>query len=134
MSSIFSKIIAREIPAHIVYESDQVIAFLDIHPVAPGHTLVVPKHEQLNALESTASDLAACWEVIQKLTPGLLKIVGAQGCNISTNVGETAGQSVPHTHFHVIPRQAGDELVMWPGHDQSQEELAELAQRIRENV
>lgn len=130
MSSIFSKIIARELPAHIVYEDEQVIAFLDIFPVVPGHTLVVPKAEKPNALESDATDLAACWRVIQKIAPAIVRATGAEGCVIATNVGEAAGQSVPHAHFHIIPRRKGDGLPSWPNPPAEQDQLEQMQKDV----
>ena len=134
MPSIFSKIINREIPAHIVYEDEHVIAFLDIQPVSPGHTLVVPKQESVNALEATLEDLAHVLRVVQQLAPRIVKTVGAQGCNITTNIGEAAGQSVFHTHFHIIPRFSEDNLSSWPKMSVTQDELAQMAERIREHL
>ncbi|MEK7615396.1 MAG: HIT domain-containing protein, partial [Patescibacteria group bacterium] len=104
MPSIFSKIIAREIPAHIVFEDDHTIAFLDINPVNPGHTLVVPKQESVNALETNPEDLDRAMRVVQTLAPVIVKAVSADGCTITTNVGEASGQTVFHTHIHIIPR------------------------------
>lgn len=134
MSSIFSKIIAREIPSHILYEDDQVIAFLDINPVSYGHTLVVPKSEKENALQSAIEDVQACWAVIQKITPAILKTTGAEGCNVTTNIGEASGQQIFHTHFHIIPRIKGDGLAMWPRKVVTQEELIDTAKRIRTHL
>ncbi len=131
MPSIFSKIIAREIPGHIVYEDDRVIAFLDIHPVHHGHTLVVPKQEKENALQSDASEIAACWFAIQKIAPAILRATGSEGCNITTNVGQASGQEIFHTHFHIIPRKTGDGLSSWPHVSASQDELAQMAEQIR---
>ncbi len=134
MSSIFTKIIAREIPAHIVYEDDRVIAFLDINPVRPGHTLVVPKREKENALQNEIEEIAACWSVIQKIAPAILRATGSEGCNITTNVGPASGQQVFHTHFHIIPRQTADGLHPWPHAGATQEELAQTAAQIRTHV
>lgn len=131
MPSLFSKIIAREIPSHILYEDDRVMAFLDIHPTQPGHTLVVPKQEKENALQSEMDDLAACWKVIQKIAPAILRATGAEGCNITTNVGPASGQQIFHTHFHIIPRKPGDGLSSWPHAEITQEELAQTAEQIR---
>ncbi|MBM5789744.1 HIT family protein [Candidatus Parcubacteria bacterium] len=132
MPSLFTKIIQREIPAHIVYEDDRVIAFLDIFPVADGHTLVVPKHEKPNALASDSNDLADCWRVIQTLAPAILRATGTEGCVVVTNVGEAAGQSVPHTHFHIIPRRKGDGLPAWPNPPVDQDRLARTAEQIKQ--
>lgn len=131
MPSIFSKIISREIPAHIIYEDEHTIAFLDIHPVNPGHTLVVPKQEATNALESSQEAIHHAWDVIQKITPVIIKATGSDACNVTTNIGEAAGQQIFHTHFHIIPRKTGDGHKGWAQQNPSQEELKETAEKIK---
>ncbi len=130
MPSLFSKIIAREIPAHIVYEDEYVIAFLDINPVNPGHTLVVPKEERQNVLESSEEDLHRLIVVIRKLAPVILKAVHATGFNVTTNTGEASGQSVPHTHFHIIPRYPNDGHAPWQHTPQTESQFLEVQQAI----
>ena len=110
MPTLFSKIIKREIPAKIIYEDDDVIAFLDISQATKGHTLVVPK-------EVTESVLTASNDVISKvnttakmLAVKLMDIFEAKGINILTNANEIAGQSVFHYHVHIIPRYTEEEL------------------------
>ncbi|MBI5370100.1 HIT family protein [Candidatus Uhrbacteria bacterium] len=132
MSSIFSKIIAREIPARIVYEDDHMIAFLDINPVNPGHTLVVPKNEQPNVLESSEEDLVQVLRVVRLLAPAIVKAVGADGFNTVTNTGEASGQSVPHTHFHIIPRFLNDGHMPWAHASMSAEALDAVATKIKQ--
>jgi len=130
MPSIFSKIIAREIPAHIVYEDEHVIAFLDINPVNPGHTLVVPKEEQPNLLESSEEDLHRVMAVIRKLAPVILRSVRASGFNVTSNTGEASGQSVPHTHFHIIPRYENDGHLPWSHSPQTEAQFLEVKNAI----
>ena len=131
MSSLFSKIIAREIPARIVYENEQVIAFLDINPVNPGHTLVVPKNEQTDVTLSSEEDINEVFKVIRLLAPVIVSTVGAQGFNVVTNTGEAAGQSVFHTHFHIIPRFAGDGHMPWEHVKMSDEEFDQVKTKIQ---
>jgi histidine triad (HIT) family protein len=130
-SCLFCKIAAHEIPSCIVYEDDTVIAFLDINPVLPGHTLVVPKAHGQDLRESSSDALAAVMDVVKKIAPGILAVVGGEGFNLTSNVGSCAGQAIFHTHFHLIPRHAGDGLVNWPHQGAASEELAALAQKIR---
>ena len=106
--SIFTKIINREIPADIVYEDDLVIAFLDINPVHKGHLLVVPKQWFKNVFDGEAEVLAQMMRVGQKLALAIKKSLGADGVNLLMNNGEAAGQEVPHSHLHIIPRYEGD--------------------------
>lgn len=134
MPSIFSKIISREIPAHIVYEDENTIAFLDINPVNPGHTLVIPKNEKENLLESSEEDLLHVIQVVRKIAPAIVKAVGAEGFNTVTNTGEASGQSVLHTHFHIIPRFKNDGHMPWAHTSMNQDELAQVAIQIKNNL
>lgn len=102
MSTIFSKIIDRQLPAEIVFENDRVIAFKDIHPVAPVHLLIMPKKEIYNLQEATEEDLpliAECIRVAQKLAE---EYDVEKGYRLLTNNGSPAGQTIFHLHFHLI--------------------------------
>lgn len=102
MVSIFSRIIAREIPADIVFESDRLVAFRDIAPQAPVHLLVVPKTEDYaNVGELAAGDPALLAEIVE--TAGKLAAEHADGdYRLVFNTGENAGQTVFHVHAHVL--------------------------------
>ena len=104
MATIFKKIIDKEIPAHIIYEDETVLAFLDISPATKGHTLIIPKTETANFL--TADDQTICDVMLaaHKLAPILMKALKANGMNILSNANEIAGQTVMHFHVHLIPR------------------------------
>jgi histidine triad (HIT) family protein len=104
MPSIFSKIILREIPAHIVYEDDQVIAFLDISQATKGHTLVVPKVEYKDIFEVPEKTASHLFGVATKISKAIQKAFGAHAMNLLSNNGECAGQTVFHFHIHLIPR------------------------------
>ena len=104
MPSIFSKIILREIPAHIVYEDDQVIAFLDISQATKGHTLVVPKVEYKDIFEVPEKTASHLFGIATKLSKAIQKAFGAHAMNLLSNNGECAGQTVFHFHIHLIPR------------------------------
>ncbi|MDQ2051872.1 HIT family protein [Natronolimnohabitans sp. A-GB9] len=109
MSTIFSQIVEGEIPARVVYEDETTIAFLDANPLAPGHTLVVPKdeYERLNNVpDDVATDLYA---TIHRLTPAIEEAVDADATTVAFNNGEAAGQEVPHVHCHIVPRFEGDD-------------------------
>jgi histidine triad (HIT) family protein len=129
--TVFSKIIRREIPAEIVYEDDDTIAFLDIQPNAPGHTLVVPKKPVANIFDADDETLAALMRAVRMVAPAVRDAVGAQGVHINSNHGEAAGQVVFHLHFHVIPRHARSEFEFWPHTSAAPEELKAVAERIR---
>ncbi|MBW0594659.1 HIT family protein [Mycoplasmopsis anatis] len=100
---VFKKIIDREIPATIVYEDDIVIAFLDAYPEKPGHFLVVPKSESKNIIENTDEEFIHAMKVVRKLINERLIKNGISDFKIQVNTGSKAGQTVFHTHIHVIP-------------------------------
>lgn len=106
--TIFDSIVAGEIPCHKVYEDEHVLAFLDIAPLAEGHTLVIPKQgaPKLEDLDSEAA--AALMVAIQKLLPALRDTTGCPDATVGLHDGPAAGQEVPHVHFHIIPRKQGD--------------------------
>lgn len=102
--SIFSKIIRGEIPCHRVYEDDLTLAFLDVNPIAPGHTLVVPKEPAVTIDELSDDSAAAIGRVLPRISRAVMKVTGASATNILQNNGSKAHQAVPHVHFHVIPK------------------------------
>jgi histidine triad (HIT) family protein len=102
---IFCKIISGEIPTTKVYEDDQVVAFLDLHPKAPGHTLVIHKTHSPDFLNTDDAILAELMPKIKMLAKKQMEENGATGFNLSVNNGSTAGQEIFHLHFHIIPRR-----------------------------
>jgi histidine triad (HIT) family protein len=106
-NNVFAKILRGEFPAYKVYEDDRTLAFLDIMPQAPGHTLVVPKAPARNFLDAAPDDLAALIKVTQKIAKAAKSVFAADGINIFQFNEPAAGQTVFHLHFHVIPRQDG---------------------------
>lgn len=109
MSTIFAKIIAREIPADIVYEDDRSLAFRDINPVAPTHVLVIPKREIVSVGESEDED-AELLGHLMRVAAEVAKLEGLSDFRVVTNSGAGAGQSVFHLHLHVI----GGRSLSWP--------------------
>ena len=101
---VFCKIINKEIPAHIVFENEDVIAFLDREQTTVGHTLVVPKKHFDNFLTTPKDDLHAVILVAQKIAQAQMKSLHATGINLLNNNYSAAGQTVMHFHMHVIPR------------------------------
>lgn len=128
---IFCKIIAGEIPSTKVYEDERVVAFLDIRPLNPGHTLVVPKTHSDNWLQDSDEDGLAVAAAAKKLAPAILHAVGAAACNVTTNVGPAAGQIVLHTHFHIIPRRESDGYKPWHRNVDESVTPAAIAEKIR---
>jgi histidine triad (HIT) family protein len=114
MTTIFSKIIAGELPCFKVYEDEHVLAFLDINPIQPGHTLVIPKTPSVDGLVCSPEDLARVIVVAQKIAIALKDVVSCDGVNFIMNNGTAAGQEVLHTHLHVIPRFDEDDAYEEP--------------------
>jgi histidine triad (HIT) family protein len=112
---IFCKIIAGEIPAEKVFEDEHAYAFLDIHPVNKGHTLVVPKTHAENMYDISPENFCTLMETVRKLSPIVKKAVSADGINIGINNGGAAGQIIFHTHVHIIPRYGNDGFRHWHG-------------------
>ncbi len=132
MSTIFKKIIDREIPASIVYEDDVVLAFLDIYPIRKGHTLIIPKKESVNIFDTDADTLAHMMIVAQKIAVGITQSLGAPAVNIHMNNGTEAGQDVFHIHLHVIPRYERGEAFVVPKHESYDEgEERECAEKLK---
>ena len=102
--TIFDKIIAGEIPCHRVYEDDHVLAFLDIGPLAPGHTLVIPKERKAHLHQLSDESAAAIGRILPRLCDAVMKATGATAYNVLQNNGSAAHQVVMHVHCHIIPR------------------------------
>lgn len=131
MDDIFEKIIKREILAHIIYEDEKVIAFLDIQPVNKGHTLVVPKIKFRNILDGDPDTLAHMMKIAQKIAQVQISELKADGVNIIMNNEPAGGQEVWHAHLHVVPRISGDKAYQKPTHVScSNEELVEIKERL----
>lgn len=134
---IFCRIIGGEAPAHKVYEDERVLAFLDIYPSAPGHTLIIPKAHVARVEDLSEEDAAALFRALHRLVGRIQAAVGAPASTIGVNNGPESGQEVPHVHIHVIPRFRGDrggiiQGIARSGRRPSGEELRRIAERIRE--
>jgi histidine triad (HIT) family protein len=131
--TIFSKIIRHEIPADIVFEDNDVIAFLDIRPNQPGHTLVVPKTYARNIFDIDAENWNTLAEAVRKIAPAVRDATHADGVNISMNNEPAAGQIVFHAHIHIIPRYERDAGYSG-GPAYKPGEASEIARAIREKL
>lgn len=127
MASIFTRIINREIPGHIVAEDDRFIAFLDIMPLVMGHTLVVPKQEVDYIFDLDDDTLAALNLFAKRVAVAVKKAVPCKRIGVAV-----IGLEVPHTHIHLVPMNAmADINFTQPKLKPSQEELASVAGKIR---
>lgn len=129
--TIFGKIIRREIPADIVYEDDETLAFLDITPVNPGHTLVIPKKAARNVLDIDAASWGKVMETVRKIAPAVKAATEADGINLMMNNEAPAGQVVFHAHVHIIPRFKNDGYELWHGASYPPLKAKEMAQKIQ---
>jgi len=132
--SVFTKIIKREVPADIVYEDEDTIAFVDIFPNNLGHTLVVPKKPARNIFDIDDETLTAVMRTVRTIAPAVRNAVGAKGLNINSNHGPEAGQVVFHFHVHLIPRFAKDEFQFFPTKEFPKESFAHVAEKIRAEI
>jgi histidine triad (HIT) family protein len=130
--NVFAKILRGELPAHKVYEDEHTLAFMDIMPRTDGHTLVIPKNPSRNVLDIDPEDLCRVMRTVQKIARAVRRAFDAEGVLIQQFNEPAAGQEVFHTHFHVLPRRAGEPLKPHTGQMADQEVLARHAEMIRE--
>lgn len=107
---IFCQIVAKQVPAKVVYEDENCLAFLDINPLAAGHTLVIPKKHTKNILEIDEATLKHLICVVKKLSENIKGKLQADGINIFQSNEKAAGQEIHHFHIHIIPRKLEDGL------------------------
>ena len=131
---IFCKIIAGQIPSFKIYEDDKVLAFLDINPVNPGHTLVVPKNHAADLIDASEEDVIELIRAVKKLAPAIIKGAGAEGFNLGVNNGGVAGQVVNHLHFHIMPRFSGDGHKLWSGKPYGENEAQQILEKIKKEL
>jgi histidine triad (HIT) family protein len=106
-NNIFAKIIRGEMPSYKVYENDKVLAFLDIMPRSPGHTLVLPKAPARNILDIAPDDLVAVALATQRVAKAVVQVFNADGITVQQFNEGAGGQVVFHLHLHIIPRKNG---------------------------
>lgn len=128
---IFCKIAAGTIPSSKVYEDDETYAFLDIRPVNPGHTLVIPKDHFENIYSVPAELWARMMLTAQKLSTAVKEAVNADGINIHVNNETAAGQDVFHSHIHIIPRHNDDGFQHWHGKAIAPEEMEKVCEEVK---
>lgn len=130
--SVFTRIIRREIPAAIVYEDGQVIAFMDAGQVNPGHVLVAARRQVETVMELDEAEAAHLFAVATRVARAVQAAFAPEGMTLLQTNKPAGWQTVPHVHVHVLPRYAGDgaELV-WPRKEPGLDVLREYAARIR---
>ncbi|MDF7823059.1 HIT family protein [Pontiellaceae bacterium B12227] len=133
---IFCKIIQKEIPATVIYEDDDVLAFMDIGPIIKGHALVIPKKHYDPITETPDEIIAKLHITAKKIATAQMNAFGADGVNILQNNGRASGQEVEHIHVHIIPRFENDgHHWNWkPKTYENFDEMNELAGKLQEQL
>ena len=130
---IFCEIIRGNIPCAKIFEDDQVLSFLDIGPLSPGHCLVIPKQHYIRMEDCPPDIAAALGSRLGPIAQAVTAAVNAPGYNILNNNDRCAGQLVQHVHFHIIPRNPGDGLFgNWPAGKYPDGEMEKIQQKITE--
>ncbi len=129
---IFCKIAKKQIPSNIIYEDQKFLAFLDISPANKGHTLIIPKEHYETFTDIPKELLKELAVAAQKVADAICKTTSAQGFNVFMNNKPSAGQVVPHAHFHIVPRFQGDGIRFdWPKKKYDEGEAAKLMVNIK---
>jgi histidine triad (HIT) family protein len=111
---VFCRIVARDLPAEILWEDDRVVSILDINPIHFGHALVFPRHHSRDLLALRDEDLHAVLKATQVVADALVRGLQLEGFNVFSNNGRVAGQSVFHFHMHITPRYPEDHIRFVP--------------------
>jgi len=129
---LFCKIIEGSIPSYKVYEDSDVLAFLDIFPIHPGHVLIVPKKHSADILDTPEAEMQKIIAAAKKIAPAVIKATKADAINLGMNNRQAAGQVVMHAHMHIIPRFKDDGLKTWPQRPYNNDaEKEKMAQSVR---
>ena len=130
-NNIFARILRGELPKFAIFEDDLTLAFLDIMPATEGHTLVIPKEAAETIFDVSPEGAAATIRTTQKVAAAVKKAFAAPGIMLVQLNGAAAGQSVPHLHFHILPRADGLDMKLHGRAMVDAKTLAPIAERIR---
>lgn len=131
---IFCKIIKGEIPCFKVYEDESTFAFMDVAKDVDGHLLVIPKRHVKNILDCDEQTLCSLMRTVKKVSDHCVNDCGYEGVNLLNASDESAGQSVPHFHIHIIPRKKNDGIEAWPKFDGAKQEIEEVWGKLKFNL
>lgn len=127
----FCDVTAGRLPSYRVLEDEHTMAFLDIRPATPGHTLVVPRIHARDVWEISEVSLSQVAGMVHRVAALLTTVLAPDGVNLTSSTGEAAGQDVFHFHFHVVPRWRGDDVrLTWKSRPASPDELQQVLERI----
>lgn len=129
-TNIFAKILNGDLPCHKVHEDDTALVMMDIFPQSRGHTLIIPKAASRNLLDADPETLSALMPLVQRVARAVQQATGADGIRLAQFNEASAGQTVFHLHFHVIPAYEGIPLGAHAGGKADDGELASLAKDI----
>lgn len=108
--TVFDQLMSGELPAHWVHQDEHCVAFMDIHPMSPGHVLVVPRHSVATVAELSPALRSHLFELANRVALAQQRALGSKAQHFLINDGKAASQTVPHVHIHVIPRYDNDML------------------------
>jgi histidine triad (HIT) family protein len=130
---VFCKIVSGRFPSHRVYEDDRYVAFLDINPFSPGHTLVCPRRHGETLWDMDEHEIGEVFKVASRVSMGVVAAMNADGFRLMQNNGEAANQAVAHLHVHVIPNKLADKG-RFTRMKMTEEEMTEVASSIRDEI
>ena len=128
---IFCKIVSGEIPSMKIYEDERTLAFMDAAKDVDGHMLVIPKKHYKNILDCDSDALSAVMQTVKTVSMHLTSECGYEGVNLLHASDESAGQSVPHFHIHMIPRKHNDHIDAWPHFDGAKEDIESVFEKVK---
>lgn len=131
MDCIFCKIVNGDIPSFKVYEDDQTLVFMDIAKDVDGHMVAIPKKHVKSILDCDTEILGNLMMTVKKVANHCVEDCGYEGVNLLNASDESAGQSVPHLHIHIIPRKSGDNIDAWPKFTGANQEIEELFHKLK---
>jgi histidine triad (HIT) family protein len=134
-SCVFCKIARKQAPASLVYEDENVLAFLDIRPLNEGHTLVIPKEHYVTIFEAPEELVAHLHRIVKRVALAAKESTKADGISIIQQNGKAAGQEIFHLHVHVIPRYEGQKLPRFGEISEAdREKLNQVAANLRRHI
>ena len=131
MDCVFCKIVSGDIPSFKVYEDEHTLIFMDIAKDVDGHMVAIPKKHVKSILDCDTETLSYLMATVKKVSNHCIDHCGYDGVNLLNASDESAGQSVPHFHIHIIPRKTGDGIDAWPKFDGTSHEIETLFQKLR---
>ena len=131
MDCVFCQIVSGEIPGMKVYEDAYTLVFMDIAKDVDGHMVAIPKKHMKSILDCDVETLTHLMATVKKVSNHCVDHCGYEGVNLLNASDESAGQSVPHFHIHIIPRKQSDGIDAWPRFDGAKQEIGTLFQQLR---